>query len=259
MQDRPPETDAAQTEIVTAAVLVIGDEILSGRTKDTNIATIAQHLTSIGIRLCEARVVADDQAAIIAALDALRTRYDYVFSTGGIGPTHDDITTDSVARAFGVAVETNQRAVAMMREFYPESELTPSRLRMTRIPVGAELIENPVSKAPGFMIGNVAVMAGIPRIMTAMLKNVTSRLRTGEKLLSLSIHAPELESNIAEFLSATQIAFPDVMIGSYPYSDERGRGTYLTLRAVSAERLRTAATVLIERIREAGWRCDDPE
>jgi molybdenum cofactor synthesis domain-containing protein len=259
MQGSPPETNAIQTEIVTAAVLVIGDEILSGRTKDTNIATIARHLTSIGIRLHESRVVADDETAIIAALDALRGKYDYVFTTGGIGPTHDDITTDAVARAFGVAVETNLRAVAMMREFFPGSELTPSRMRMTRIPVGAELIENSISRAPGFMIGNVIVMAGVPRIMAVMLEAVTPRLRTGNKLLSLSIHSPELESSIADYLSKTQIEFPDVMMGSYPYSDERGRGTYVILRATSAERLHEAVAVLTERIREADLRFDDPE
>jgi molybdenum cofactor synthesis domain-containing protein len=259
MQGSPPEINATHSEIITAAILVIGDEILSGRTKDTNMATIARHLTNIGIRLHEVRVVADEQTAIVMALDALRGKYDYVFTTGGIGPTHDDITTDAVARAFGVAVETNARAVEMMREFFPESELTPSRLRMTRIPVGAELIENPISKAPGFVIGNVVVMAGVPRIMAAMLDSVTPRLRTGKKLHSLSIHSPELESSIAEYLSETQIAFFDVMMGSYPYSDERGRGTYLTLRCTDTERLHAAAAALTERMRGVGLRFDAPE
>ena len=207
MQDSLPEAASAQTEIVTAAVLVIGNEILSGRTKDTNTATIARHLTNIGIRMHEARVVADEETAIVTALDALRGTYDYVFTTGGIGPTHDDITTDAVARAFGVAVETNARAVEMMREFFPESELTPSRLRMTRIPVGAELIDNPVSKAPGFIIGNVIVMAGVPRIMTAMLDAVTPRLRTGEKLLCTAFIRRNWKAALPSFSARRKLRF----------------------------------------------------
>ena len=152
-------------EEVTAALLVIGDEILSGRTKDKNIGFIAGHCTEIGIRLREVRVVADDEAAIVTAANALRTAYTYVFTTGGIGPTHDDITADSIARAFGVSIGVDSRAVALLRERYAEADLTPARLRLARIPAGAQLIENSVSKAPGFMIGNVIVMAGVPAII----------------------------------------------------------------------------------------------
>ena len=161
--DDPPRKD------VTAAVLVIGDEILSGRTKDQNIGYIAEYLTSIGIDLREARVVPDVEDEIVAALNALRARYDYVFTTGGIGPTHDDITADAVAKAFGVAIGEDPRAIAMMLERHKPEDLTPARRRMARIPEGAELIENPISKAPGFRIGNVIVMAGVPAVMQAML------------------------------------------------------------------------------------------
>jgi len=243
---------SAQAETVTAAVLVIGDEILSGRTKDKNIGTIADHLTEIGIALSEVRIVPDEEAEIVAALNALRGRYDYVFTTGGIGPTHDDITADSVARAFDVSIDVDARALAMMRERYSEDELTPARLRMARIPDGAELIENPVSRAPGFVIGNVIVMAGVPRIMEAMLANVTPELRTGSKLISISLHVAAPEGGIAPHLTQTQLDFPDVKMGSYPYFDEQGRGVYLVLRAADEGRLEEACRVLEARLGEAG-------
>src|SRR6266849_1944745 len=155
--------------LVTAAILVIGDEILSGRTKDKNIGHIAEYLTTIGIDLREVRVVADDEAAIVEALNTLRARYTYVFTTGGIGPTHDDITADCVAKAFGVPIDYDPRAVAIMRERFAESDLNAARMRMTRIPPGADLVLHKVSKAPGCWIGNVIVMAGVPAIMHAML------------------------------------------------------------------------------------------
>ena len=180
-----PQETAGQ-DIVTAGLLVIGDEILSGRTKDKNIGTIADHLTAIGIRLGEVRIVPDEEAEIIDALNALRGRYDYVFTTGGIGPTHDDITADAVAKAFGVTLDVDPRAIAMMRQRYSENELTPARLRMARIPDGADLVDNPISLAPGFFIGNVIVMAGVPKIMEAMLNAVTPRLRTGAVSASIS-------------------------------------------------------------------------
>src|SRR5277367_3075388 len=153
---------------VTAAVLVIGDEILSGRTKDRNLGYIAEYLAKIGVDVREARVVPDVEDDIVAALNALRGRYDYVVTTGGIGPTHDDITADAVAKAFGVSIDEDPRVIAMMLERYPAGDLTPARRRMARIPAGAALIENPISKAPGFRIGNVFVMAGVPSIMQAM-------------------------------------------------------------------------------------------
>lgn len=240
--------EAAKPAIVTAAVLVIGDEILSGRTKDTNIGTIADHLTDIGIRLREVRVVADVEEEIIAAVNALRGRYDYVFTTGGIGPTHDDITADAVAKAFGAAIDVDPRAVAMLRERLSEADLTPARLRMARIPAGAELVDNPVSRAPGFFIGNVIVMAGVPRIMAAMLRAVTPRLRTGAKLLSLSIHVNAPEGVIAPHLSAAQADNSDVQMGSYPYFEDGRPGVYLVLRSIDPVRLESAAKNLEARL-----------
>jgi molybdenum cofactor synthesis domain-containing protein len=244
--------EISSVAIVTAAVLVIGDEILSGRTKDTNIGTIADHLTSIGIRLREVRVVADVEDEIVAAVNALRARYDYVFTTGGIGPTHDDITADAVAKAFGVTIDIDPRARAMLRERLSEAELTPARLRMARIPSGADLVDNPVSRAPGFFIGNVIVMAGVPRIMAAMLEAVTPRLRTGAKLLSLSIHVNAPEGTIAPHLSAAQGDFSDVQMGSYPYFEDGRPGVYLVLRSVDPERLEAAARGLEARLQGGG-------
>ncbi len=257
MPKRHSEPDNDPAAVVTAALLVIGDEILSGRTKDTNIATLAGHLTGIGIRLLEVRIVPDDEAAIVTALNALRVAHDYVFTTGGIGPTHDDITTDAVAKAFGVAAGLDPRAVAMMRERYAEADLTPARLRMARIPAGAELVANPVSKAPGFIIGNVVVMAGVPRIMAAMLHEVTPHLRTGRKLLSCTIHSREMEGNVAGVFAETQAEFPDVLMGSYPYFRDHGMGVHLVLRATSADRLAGAAARLKERLKAAGLHFDD--
>src|SRR5471030_2720354 len=175
-------TDAVPT--VTAAVLVIGDEILSGRTKDRNLGYIAEYLARIGVETREARVVPDVEAEIVSALNALRGRYTYVFTTGGIGPTHDDITADSVAKAFGVPIDEDPRALAMMMERYQPGDLTPARRRMARIPAGADLIENPISKAPGFRIGNVIVMAGVPNIMQAMFDSAAKGLETGAKILA---------------------------------------------------------------------------
>jgi len=171
----------SSSETVRAGVLVIGDEILSGRTKDQNIGYIAEFLTNLGIEVAEARVVPDDEARIIAALDEMRAAYDYVLTTGGIGPTHDDITADCVARAFGVDISENDEALAMLASRFPSHELTEARRRMARIPHGARLVENPVSMAPGFEIGNVFVMAGVPAIMQAMLDNVAGRLRTAAR------------------------------------------------------------------------------
>jgi molybdenum cofactor synthesis domain-containing protein len=182
--------------IVTAGLLVIGDEILSGRTKDKNIGYIAEYLTNIGIDLREVRVVPDIEAEIVEALNALRNRYTYVFTTGGIGPTHDDITADCVAKAFGVAIDYDPRAVAILKERFQGAELNEARMRMTRIPAGAELIRNKVSAAPGFRIGNVFVMAGVPSIMQAMLDAIAPMLETGVKMLSETIRADTREGDI---------------------------------------------------------------
>ncbi len=174
-----PDSSESAAKVVTAAILVIGDEILSGRTKDKNIGYIAEYLTNIGIDLREVRVVADVEDDIVAAVNALRTRYDHVFTTGGIGPTHDDITADSIAKAFGVPIDVDPRAVALLLERIPKDQLNEARLRMARIPEGAELIANSVSKAPGFSIGNVHVMAGVPSIMQAMLDAAGATARDG--------------------------------------------------------------------------------
>jgi molybdenum cofactor synthesis domain-containing protein len=227
--------------IVTAAVLVIGDEILSGRTKDKNIGYIAEYLTGIGIDLREVRVVADVEDDIVAALNALRARYDHVFTTGGIGPTHDDITADSVAKAFGVPIDVDPRAVALLLERIPKDQLNEARLRMARIPEGATLIENAVSKAPGFSIGNVHVMAGVPAIMQAMLDALAPRLATGRKMLSRSVSAGLKEGDVAAALGAVQAQYPDVAMGSYPTFDpELGFTTTLVLRSRDEGRLAEA-------------------
>jgi molybdenum cofactor synthesis domain-containing protein len=231
------------SRIVTAALLVIGDEILSGRTKDQNIGYIAEYLTKIGIDLREVRVVADDEAAIVEALNALRARNTYVFTTGGIGPTHDDITAECVAKAFGVAIDYDPRAVAIMKARYAAlgTEMNEARMRMTRIPAGAELVPNRVSAAPGFWIGNVIVMAGVPSIMQAMLDEVAPKLATGARLLSQTVRADCREGDIGTELGEIAKSHPEVMIGSYPFVDEfRGPNTNIVVRSRDPERLAAA-------------------
>jgi molybdenum cofactor synthesis domain-containing protein len=243
---------------VTAALLIIGDEILSGRVADVNIAAVAKHLTSIGIRLHEVRVVGDVEDEIISALNALRGAHDYVFTTGGIGPTHDDITVDAVGKAFGAAVELNPRSVQLLRQHYSDAELTPARLRMARLPAGGVLVEDAKAVAPGFVMGNVVVMAGIPSVMKAMLYAVTPSLRTGARILSITMDVPEREADIAPTLTAAQAAFPDVAMGSYPYAvgagHERRWGAHLVLRGADAARLQAAADALAALLAEAGLR-----
>jgi molybdenum cofactor synthesis domain-containing protein len=231
---------SAKPDIVTAAVLVIGDEILSGRTKDRNIGYIADYLTAIGIDLREVRVVADDAAAIVDALNGLRARYTYVFTTGGIGPTHDDITADCVAEAFGVQLEFHPDAVAVIKERLAKTggELNQARLRMARIPRGAGLVANKVSGAPGFWIGNVITMAGIPAVMQAMLDEVAPKLKTGTKLLSETIRADAKEGDVGTELGAIAKAHPETIIGSYPFIDEKqGPNTNIVVRSRDAEKL----------------------
>src|SRR5215475_2383148 len=240
---------SAPNEPVTAALLVIGDEILSGRTKDKNIGYIAEYLTAMGIDLREVRVVADDEAAIVEALNALRMRYTYVFTTGGIGPTHDDITADSVAKAFAVPIDYDQRVVALLKERYAAlgTELNAARMRMTRIPRGAELVPNKVSAAPGFWIGNVVVMAGVPSIMQAMLDAVAPQLKTGIKMLSETVRADCREGDVGTELGEIAKAHPDVMIGSYPFVDEvRGPNTNIVVRGRDPARLAAAKKAIEE-------------
>jgi molybdenum cofactor synthesis domain-containing protein len=229
---------------VTAAVLLIGDELLSGRTQDTNLAYIAKFLAACGIDIAEARVVSDREAEIVAALNALRARYTYVFTTGGIGPTHDDITADAVARAFGVPIDYHPEALALLAERYKPGEFNEMRRRMARIPEGGSLIRNSVSTAPGFQIENVFVMAGVPMIMRAMLEDVAPRLRNGRIVRSVTIAARIAEGRIASGLAAIQQHFADVAIGSYPFYREDGYGVQLVARGRDAAVVEEAARAI---------------
>jgi len=240
-------------DIVTAALIVIGEEILSGRTQDANIGYLASYLGKIGIALREVRIVPDAEAAIVAAVNELRPRFTYLFTTGGIGPTHDDITTDAIGKAFGVAVEIDPRAVAAMGKGYRGQELTPARLRMARIPQGAELIDNAVSRAPGFMLGNVIVLAGVPRIMQVMLDAVAPRLRKGRPMLACSVRLDVPEGDAASGLAALQAAHAGVQIGSYPFFEKTRLGTYVVLRSVDKEALDKAHAALWVLIEKEGF------
>jgi molybdenum cofactor synthesis domain-containing protein len=230
---------------VTAALLVIGDEILSGRTKDKNIGYIAEYLTGIGVELREVRVVPDVEEEIVAAVNALRNRYTYVFTTGGIGPTHDDITADSIAKAFGVGIGHDPRAVAMLQERYQPHELNEARLRMARIPDGSDLIENPISKAPGFRTGNVFVMAGVPSIMQAMLDNIAPTLETGARMIVETIEAEGLAEGIyAEGLGQIASAHEGVSIGSYPSFSTSGFRNQIVVRGKDPAAVEGAAAAV---------------
>jgi len=242
-------------EIVTAGLLVIGDEILSGRTKDKNIGYIAEYLTNIGIDLSEVRVVPDVEEEIVDALNALRQRYTYVFTTGGIGPTHDDITADAVAKAFGVPVDYDERIVSLMRARFTDTDLNEARMRMARVPRGADLVANSVSKVPGFWIGNVIVMAGVPQIMHSMLDAAAPKLKTGRKMLSETIHAGMREGDIGTPLAQIARAHKDVMIGSYPFSNGGLPDTNLVVRSRDPKALadaKTAVETMLERLRAHG-------
>lgn len=225
----------------TAAILLIGDEILSGRTQDLNLAYISKKLNEVGVQVREARVVPDIEAEIVAAVNALRARYAYVFTTGGIGPTHDDITADSIAAAFGVKCDYHPEAYAMMAASYPPGEFTEARKRMARTPVGASLIPNEVSKAPGFRVENVFVMAGIPRVMHVMLEGALPLLEGGKTVLSRSIGVHLPEGKFGTALGEVQAQFPDVGIGSYPFMREGRFGASLVFRSDDRARLDAAA------------------
>ena len=230
---------------ITAAILVIGDEILSGRTKDKNIGYISEYLTAVGVDLREVRVVPDAEEEIVAALNALRHRYTYVFTTGGIGPTHDDITADCVAKAFGVPIDYDPRAVALLKQRFQGPDLNEARMRMTCIPQGADLVTNKVSLAPGFWIGNVIVMAGVPTIMQAMLDEVGPKLKTGRQMLSESVRADAREGDIGTELGEVAKAHPDVSIGSYPFFDDKsGPNTNVVVRSRDAAKLAAAKTAV---------------
>ena len=238
--------------LVTACVIVIGNEILSGRTQDANIAFLGERLNELGVRLLEARVIPDVEDTIVATVNEARARFDYVFTTGGIGPTHDDITAASIAKAFGVAHTLHPEARALLEAHYPPGEFTEARQRMAMTPEGAVLIENPVSKAPGFQMDNVFVLAGIPAIAQAMFESLSHRLVGGTPLRSRSVTIYLPESRIAPSLSEIQDRFPDVEIGSYPFSREGRFGARLVLRSTEEPRLEAAGIELEAALRELG-------
>ena len=230
----------------TAAMLVIGDELLSGRTRDSNMHHLAGALTERGIRLVEVRVVADDHEAIVAAVNALRAGVDHVFTSGGIGPTHDDITADAVAAAFGVAIGKRADAMALLAAHYARQgmEFNEARQRMARIPEGAVLIDNPVSIAPGFTLGNVHVMAGVPAIFQAMVASVMPKLVGGQPLLSQNLRVMRGEGEIAAEFGALAAEYPDLQMGSYPFTLNGAYGTNLVIRGTDPARLDAAMTRL---------------
>ncbi|MGH6931521.1 MAG: competence/damage-inducible protein A [Dongiaceae bacterium] len=236
----------------TAAVVIIGNEILSGRTRDVNLNYLAVQLTALGIRLREARVVADVPAEIIKAVNECRVRYSYVFTTGGIGPTHDDITSECVAMAFGVPLIRHPEAVALLERHYESGMLNEARLRMANTPEGADLIDNPVSAAPGYQIGNVFVMAGVPSIMQSMFEGIKGRLVGGAPILSRTISAHVGEGAIAQGLGELQQRYDDVEIGSYPFFRQAKYGASFVLRGTAADRIEGAAGELRKLIASLG-------
>ena len=238
----------------TAAVLIIGDEVLSGRTQDTNLNAIARFLAALGIDLLEARTVGDRKTQIVDGLNALRAGHDYVFTTGGIGPTHDDITADAVASAFGVTLTEHPEALAILARRYGD-DFNVARRRMARIPEGGTLIANPVTDAPGFQIGNVFVMAGVPKIMTAMLEDVAPRLRTGAVVHARTVRVTGVgEGSIADLLTAAARADREISFGSYPFGHGSvgEMGTNLVVRGRDAARVEAAVEALLAELAAAG-------
>ncbi|HEX8413367.1 MAG TPA: competence/damage-inducible protein A [Sphingomicrobium sp.] len=240
--------------IWTAALVVIGDEILSGRTQDKNVAQVALWLNEQGIRLAEVRVVPDVQDAIVEAVNALRAAHDYLFTTGGIGPTHDDITVDAIAAAFGVDVVVHPEARRTLEEYYStRGELTEARLRMARVPDGAELIPNPTSGAPGIRIANVFIMAGVPHITASMLLGLSGKLEGGRPMVSETVGAYAAESEVAELLRSTEAAHEGASIGSYPFSKDGRYGANFVVRSDDGEVARRCADALAEGLRNVGY------
>ncbi len=242
------------TDRVTAAVLLIGDELLSGRTQDVNLQAIAKFLQPLGIQVAEARVVADIPDDIIAAVNALRARYRYVFTTGGIGPTHDDKTADCIAAAFGVSIDVRADARAILEAHYKTVDLNEARLRMARIPDGASLIDNPISKAPGFQLGNVFVMAGVPSIMRGMLNDIAHRLEGGAVLRARTVRGRGLrEGDLAAALGDLEKKYEGAVgFGSYPWFSPEGHGAHLVARGVDEARLGAAVDDLVALVRALG-------
>jgi molybdenum cofactor synthesis domain-containing protein len=245
----------ASNKIWSAALVVIGDEILSGRTQDQNVAQLATWLNEQGIRLAEVRIVPDMLERIGAAVNALRTVHDYVFTTGGIGPTHDDITVDAIAAAFGVPVIIHPKARAILEDYYRDRPggLTEARLRMARVPEGAELIENPTSGAPGVKMDNVHILAGVPNIAASMLQALTGRLEGGRPMVSVIVGARAAESDVADLLRETEAAHPGVAIGSYPFFKNGRYGANFVIRSEDAELAQETGDDLAERLRAAGY------
>jgi len=239
----------------TAALVVIGDEILSGRTQDRNVAQVATWLNEQGIRLSEVRVVPDDLERIGEAVNALRSVHDYLFTTGGIGPTHDDITVDAIAAAFGVPVIVHPEARQILEDYYRgrPGGLTEARLRMARTPEGAELLANPYSGAPGIKMHNVYIMAGVPSITASMLEGLTGKLEGGRPMVSVTVGARAPESEVADLLRETEEAHPGVAIGSYPFFMDGGHGSNFVIRSEDAELARETGSDLAKRLRAAGF------
>jgi molybdenum cofactor synthesis domain-containing protein len=242
------------SKIWTAALVVIGDEILSGRTQDKNVAQLAKWLNVQGIRLAEVRVVADDEAAIVEAVNALRACNDYLFTTGGIGPTHDDITVDSIAAALGIGVEIHPKARAVLEQYYlDKGGLNDARLRMARVPAGAQLIENRMSGAPGIQLGNIFIMAGVPHIMAGMLDALTGTLQGGSPLQSLTIGCWTAESEVADLLSKTETDNPACQIGSYPFFRSGRVGANFVIRSTDSQALASCGAQLTQGLTDAGY------
>ena len=243
------------TRVWTAALLVIGDEILSGRTQDRNVAQVALWLNDQGIRLGEVRIVPDETARIVAAVNALRAGYDYLFTTGGIGPTHDDITVDAIAEAFGVPVVVHPHARQILEDYYRDRPggLTDARLRMARVPEGAELIPNPTSGAPGVKMGNVFIMAGVPHIAASMLEALSGTLEGGRPMVSVTVGARAPESDVADLLRDTEAAHPGVTIGSYPFFKDGRYGANFVIRSDDGDLASLTGDDLSKRLRDAGY------
>ena len=245
---------------VTAALVVIGNEILSGRTKDANVAYLARQLTALGIQLSEVRMVRDEERAIIAAVNTLRAAHDYVFTTGGIGPTHDDITCEAIARAFNRPYRVNPEAKRILEEFYEGTgrELNEARMRMAYTPEGAVLIDNPVSRAPGFRVENVNVLAGIPAVMRAMFESVAPTLRCGRAVKSREVAVLLGEGDVAARLEALQARYPALEIGSYPFVRAGAFGTTLVLRGTDEDEIARAGDELCVILRDLGGEPESP-
>lgn len=237
--------------VYTAAVIVIGNEVLSGRIQDKNLNFLAKELKELGIRLREGRVIPDVEDVIVATVNELRARHDYVFTTGGIGPTHDDITAQTVADAFGVPLERNAQATAILEEYYGDA-VNESRMRMANIPQGGILLDNPVSKAPGFQLGNVYVLPGVPRIMQAIFDGFKHRLAGGRPMLSRTVTAFLMESVAAPGLSDIQTQFANTEIGSYPFVRNQRFGTALVVRSVDGDELGAATDAVVTLVRSLG-------